>query len=114
MSGFKLTVRQGSRVERGSFEDLDAAMAALEEHAKAIRKEGPLEPRRMLRDFEPGDQVAGRVEISTGGFLRRGVDAGVDVMGDGRFVAFRGGVSRSPLEAGDGPFAAVRRALVKA
>jgi hypothetical protein len=50
------------------------------------------------------------VEISTGGVLRRGVTAGVDVMGDGRYVAFRGGVGREELDfAKSSPFAAVRR-----
>jgi hypothetical protein len=66
-----------------------------------------------VRDFEPGDLVAGRVEISTGGWLRRGLDAGVDVMGDGSFVAFRGGLAREPLEIGnDSPWAAVRKAML--
>jgi hypothetical protein len=111
---YKLTVRHGPRVERESFDDLDEALVALEERAKAIRMAGPLQPRRMLRDYEPEQQVAGRVEISTGGFLRRGADAGVDVMGDGRFVAFSGGMTRKTLDAGDGPFAAVRRILAKA
>ena len=68
--------------------------------------------RTLVRDFEPADLVAGRVEISTGGMLRRGVTAGVDVMGDGRYVAFRGGIGREELDHGEGsPFAAVRRAL---
>lgn len=109
---YRLTVRQGPRVTRERFESLDEAVAALETRAKEIRAAGPLTPRKMIREFEPGDQVAGRLEISSGGFLRRGADAGVDVMGDGRFVAFAGGVRRSELDpGGDGPFAAVRRAL---
>jgi hypothetical protein len=38
--------------------------------------------------------------------------AGVDVMGDGRFVAFRGGMRREELDPGDGyPWAPVRDAL---
>jgi len=66
----------------------------------------------MLRTFEPGDRVAARFEISTGGWLR-GSAAGVDVMGDGRIVAFAGGVSRSELEprGNETPFDAVRRQL---
>ncbi len=109
---YKLTVRRGPRVTREKFDDLEAAIAALEQHAKEIRTAGPLEPRKMLREFEPSDQVAGRVEISTGGLVRRGQDAGVDVMGDGTFVAFRGGMRRSELDPGQrGPFEAVRRAL---
>jgi hypothetical protein len=109
---YRLTVRQGPRVTREKFEDLDDAIAALERYAKDIRSAGPLESHKMLREFEPEVQVAGRVELSTGGLLRRGEDAGVDVMGDGTFVAFRGGMRRTELDPGrHGPFEAVRRAL---
>lgn len=112
MSAYRLTARQGPNVVREKFEDLDDAVAALERHAKEIRSAGPLGARKLLREYEPEALVAGRIEISTGGFLRRGTEAGVDVMGDGRFVAFAGGMRRTELEPGrDGPFAAVRRAL---
>jgi len=112
-AAYRLTVRQGPRVTREKFEDLDAAVEALERHAKDIRSAGPLKPRKMLREYEPDVQVAGRVEISTGGWLRRGEDAGIDVMGDGAFVAFSGGMRRTELDPGDrGPFDAVRRALL--
>ena len=112
MKGYRLTVRRGPRVARQKFEDLDAAMEALERHAKDIRSSGPLRARKMLREFEPEAQVAGRVEISTGGLLRRGDEAGIDVMGDGTLVAFTGGMRRVELDPGDrGPFDAVRRAL---
>jgi len=104
-------VSQGSRVERESFDDLEAAMAALEERATRIRAAGPLDTRKMLREFEPADQVAGRVELSTGGLLRRGADAGIDVMGDGSFVPFRGGLRRNELDPGGDPVDAVRQAL---
>ena len=109
---YRLTVRQGPRVTREKFEDLETAIAALEARAKEIRAAGPLAPRKMLREFEPEVQVAGRVELSTGGLLRRGEDAGIDVMGDGTFIAFRGGMRRTELDPGrHGPFEAVRRAL---
>lgn len=107
-----MIVRHGAAITRESYEDLDEAIAALERHAKDIRLSGPLPARKFIRDYEPANLVAGRVEISTGGLLRRGREAGVDVMGDGRFVAFRGGLRRSELEIGDGsPFDAVRSAL---
>lgn len=110
---YRLTVRQGPKVSREKFETLEEAVAALEEHAKRIHAAGPLRPRKMIREFEPGDQVAARLEISAGsGFLRRGQEAGIDVMGDGRLVAFAGGMRRTELDPGrDGPFAAVRKAL---
>jgi hypothetical protein len=99
-------------VAREKFEDLDAAVAAMERGAKDIRSGGPLEAKKVFREYEPGVQVAGRVEISTGGFLRSGVSAGIDVMGDGALVAYRGGVRREELDPGqNGPFEAVRKAL---
>ena len=51
----------------------------------------------MLRDFEPADQVAARLEISGKGLLRAPT-AGVDVMGDGSLVPFSGSVRREELE----------------
>ncbi len=109
---YKLTVRQGPKVTRERFDLLDHALEALERHARDIRSAGPLEPRKMLREFESADQVAGRLEITTGSFMRRGQDAGVDVMGDGTFVPFAGGLGRSELDPGNiGPFEAVRQAL---
>jgi len=109
---FKLTARQGPRVAREKFEDLDEAVAAMERRVKDIRSGGPLQARKMFREFDPGVQVAGRVEISTGSFLRSGESAGIDVMGDGTLVAYRGGVQREELDPGQkGPFEAVRKAL---
>ena len=87
-------------------------MAALERRADDVRAEGGLDSISMLRDFEPGDRVAARLEISTGrGPRARAV--GVDVMGDGSLVAFEGGIHRHALEPRDGesPFDAVRRVL---
>jgi hypothetical protein len=68
-----------------------------------------------LRDFEAEQRVHARLEISSGGFLR-GIDAGVDVMGDGTIVPYRGGVRRRELEprGGQDPFDAVEEALSSA
>jgi hypothetical protein len=77
-----------------------------------IEAEGPLARVSALRTFEPGDRVAARLEITSGGVLRRSA-AGLDLMGDGRLVAFAGAVGRRPLEPCDGetPYDAVRREL---
>ena len=66
----------------------------------------------MLRDFEPGDRVAARLELSTGGALR-GRTAGIDLMGDGSLVAYAGGIGRRALEAApdETPLGALRREL---
>ncbi len=115
MAGYRLTIRHGPRVARERFHDLAPALEALEGHAKRIRAQGPLQARKLVREFEPADLVAGRVEISTGGLLRGRVSAGIDVMGDGRYVAFTGGVGREQLDVGErSPFAAVRQALSEA
>ena len=112
MSGYRLTIRHGSRVRRESFEDLGSAVVAMERAVEGVRAEGPLQGVKVLRDFEPGDRVAARIELSTGGWLR-GREAGVDVMGDGSVVAYAGGMGRRQLEPrpGESAFEAVRREL---
>jgi hypothetical protein len=110
--GYRLTVRHGSRVERESFDDLAEAIAGMEQAVEEVRAVGPLDRVKMLRDFEPGERVAARLELSTGGWLR-GREAGVDVMGDGRLVAYAGGMGRRELDAtsDQAAFEAVRREL---
>jgi hypothetical protein len=84
----------------------------MERAVEEVRAAGPLEGVKMLRDFEPDERVAARIELSTGGWLR-GRDGGVDVMGDGRLVAYAGGMGRRELEAGsdEAAFEAIRREL---
>jgi hypothetical protein len=109
---WKLTVRHGSDVDHESFDDLDVAVAAMRERALAIRSEGPARPVSSLRDYEPGDQVHARLQLSGRGFLRKPT-AGVDVRGDGTFVPFKGGVVREELDPThhDTPFDLVRETL---
>jgi hypothetical protein len=99
-------------VEHERFDDLDEAVAALERAVEAARAEGPLQEVGALRTFEPGQRVAARIELSTGGWVR-GRAAGVDVMGDGTLVPFAGGMRRRTLQpgAGEGDLDAVRREL---
>ena len=112
MSHWKLTIRHGSDVDHASFEGLGDAVAAMRERALAIRAEGPAQPVQSLRDFAPGDQVHARLQLSSGGLLRKSV-AGVDVRGDGTFVPFKGGVVREELDPTDHdtPFDLVRETL---
>lgn len=112
MSKFKLTIRHGSKVKRQSYATLAEATAALRERAEAIRAEGDLPEVSAFRTYEPGARVHARLEISTGGPLRSR-DAGIDVMGDGGLVPFRGGITRKLIEpsAGQSPFEAVAEAL---
>jgi len=77
-----------------------------------VLAEGPLPQRKMIRDYDPEVQVAARLEISSGGLLG-GTTAGIDVMGNGSVVPFKGGIMRQELEpkGSQTPFDAVRKAL---
>lgn len=107
-----LTMRHGPRVERQRFDRLEDAVAELERQLEAVRNEGPLGSAKMFRRYEPGQRVQARGELSRGGFLRS-VAAGVDLMGDGTLVPYRGSVRRRPLETEEGasPYDAVRQSL---
>jgi hypothetical protein len=111
-SRWKLTIRHGSEVSHESFDDLGAAVAEMRARALDIRAEGPVGAVQSLRDFGPGEQVHARLQVSSGGLLRKSV-AGVDVRGDGTFVPFRGGVVREELDPTDHdtPFDLVRETL---
>ena len=76
---------------------MDDAVEALERHAEAVRREGPLMRVNALRDFEPDQRVHARLELSTGGVLR-GREAGIDVMGDGALVPYVGVIRKRRLE----------------
>ncbi|HEU4707333.1 MAG TPA: hypothetical protein VFS64_09105 [Solirubrobacterales bacterium] len=109
---WKLTVRHGSDVEHEQFDDLDEAVEKMRERALAIRSEGPVRPVRSLRDYDSGDQVHARLQLSGRGLLRRAT-AGIDVRGDGTFMPFRGGMVREELDPSghDTPFDLVRETL---
>jgi hypothetical protein len=107
---FRLTIRNGPKVTREKHENLDAAIAAMREHTERIRAEGDLPQVSVIRTYEPGDQVKARLEISAGGILRSR-DAGIDVMGDGGLVPFRGGVFRKELAPGDDAYEVVAQAI---
>jgi hypothetical protein len=99
-------------VERERFDELDSALAAMESQSQEIRREGPLDEISVIRDYEPGQRVHARLELSTGG-LFRGREAGMDVMGDGALVPYVGVVRKRRLEPapGESAFDAIRGAL---
>jgi hypothetical protein len=109
---WRLTVRHGSEVKREQFESLDEAIAELQRTAEAIQDQGPLDEVKMIRTYEPERRVHARLEITGQGWIRR-PEAGVDVMGDGRLVPYRGGIFKEQLEPGGRSTAydAVRAAL---
>ena len=109
MSGFRVTVRTGPRVERQRAATLDDALELLETEvraAAATTRRGTIDAR--MRRFEPADQVATRAELRG-----PGVRVGLDVRGDASVEAWTGRIRRSPIAVADGETAyeALRRVL---
>jgi hypothetical protein len=68
-----------------------------------------------VRQFEPAQQVAARLELAgPERFLAR-VHAGIDIHGDGSMVAYQGQVRKVPIEPspGEDAVAALRGALTE-
>ena len=110
---WRLTIRHGSEVKRERFESLDEAVAELRRRAEQVRAEGPLEDLSMIRDYSHDIRVHARLELSGSGIRRP--EAGLDVMGDGRLVPYRGAIFKRQLEPADGDTAydAIREALAR-
>ncbi len=110
MSSYTLTVRAGARVHKERHADLAAALAALREHAEEITRTADARAAggRLMRRFEPAQQVVGRVELK-GGRVR----CGVDVRGDGAVEAFTGRVGRTLVSPrpGESPYDALAREI---
>lgn len=106
-------MRSGGRVRRERFPTLAEALDALAAEVGAAER-APARPAVELRvrRFEPGEIVATRVELQGPGAGR----AGVDVRGDGSSLAWRGRLTKRPVEAepGERPAQALRRALAPA
>lgn len=114
MAAWKLTVRNGSTVQRKGFDDLDSALAEAERQTNEILAEGPVGGARAFREYEPSELVRARIEISGKGLIRPPT-AGLDIQGDNSLVGFIGGVARKQVEATDesGIFEEIREALSK-
>jgi hypothetical protein len=109
--GYTLTIRRGGRVERERFAGLAEALAAVEERGREFEREADAEGvgGRLIRRYEPVQQVAARLELSGPSRLR----AGVDVRGDGSSEAFTGRVRRRLVDqrSGESSYDALRREL---
>ena len=111
MAGWKLTERVRGKVNRESFDSLDAALTELEARADARAREADMQPEGggIMRRIEPVQQVVARLELAGPRRLR----AGIDVRGDGSTEAWTGRFRREVVEqrAGENAFIALRRAL---
>ena len=109
---WRMTVRSGSKVERDRYETLDDALLAASARIAELRDTAPRgRARAFMREYEPVQQVAARVELARG---RRGRPrGGIDVRGDGSTEAWVGLVRKQLVEQSDGEDAlsALGRAL---
>jgi hypothetical protein len=111
---WKLTVRSGPRVKRSTFDDLDGALAALEERGRELARSAPDEPfDAKFKRFEAAERVVARLELAGPERFVPSVRAGIDVHGDGSVEAYRGRVRREVLggKRGENAYKALRRAL---
>jgi hypothetical protein len=107
---YRVLVRDGPRVRRDRFDDLAAALDAIERRGRELAESVDRKPVKSLlgRDYEPVQQVRARLELRG-----PGVRAGVDVRGDGSAEAFTGRVRRALVEqrGGESAYDALRRAI---
>jgi hypothetical protein len=103
-------VRAGSKVQRAKHDELDDALAAIEQRGRELERSASGRRIKMPlgRDYEPVQQVIGRIELSGPGRTR----AGIDVRGDGSSECWTGRLRRELVEQrkGESPYDALRRA----
>jgi hypothetical protein len=109
---WKVTVRHGSQVKRERFETLNDALTEARAKVDQVRREGGLPEISAFRDYAPDQRVHARIEISGPGLLRS-PEGGLDVMGDGSVISYRGAIRKHPLGATslDEAFERLREAL---
>jgi hypothetical protein len=96
MARYTLTTRIGGKVEHEHFDDLPAALGALERRGHALQGQADADVvgGSLMRRYQPQDQVTARLELSGPRRLR----VGVDVRGDGSALAFTGRLVRRPVD----------------
>jgi hypothetical protein len=106
---WRITVRDGPRVEKLRAAGLEEALDLVEREGLALSAgPGRKTVEMRTRTFAPQQQVAGRVELAG-----RGVRAGIDVRGDGAAEAWTGRVRRHVIEqqGRETPYDALRRVV---
>jgi hypothetical protein len=108
---FTVLVRAAGKVRKERYDDLRAALAAVDGVVAELGERAAARPvgGALLRRLEPVQQVVGRIELTGPGRLR----AGVDVRGDGSSEAFTGRIRREVVEQrrGESSYQALRRVV---
>ncbi|MGZ4202862.1 MAG: hypothetical protein ACXVRH_12465 [Thermoleophilaceae bacterium] len=112
MKRYRVVIRQEGKVERLKSDSLAAAVDLVEARARELADgaESRTVGGKLLRRFEPIQQVTARLELAGPRRLR----AGVDVRGDGSVESYTGRVRRELIEQRDGEdaYEALRRTLL--
>ena len=110
MRRYRLTTRVRGKVEHERFNNVEAALVALERSGHRLQGQADAESvgGSLMRRYEPEQLVSARLEIRG-----RGVHGGVDIRGDGSAVPFSGRFLRKEIVRADGENAydALRRTL---
>ena len=108
---FTVLVRTGGKVRKERYDDLRAALRAVDRVVGELVEDAGARPvgGGLIRRLEPVQQVVGRIEVTGPDRLR----AGIDVRGDGSSEAFTGRVRRELVEQRrrESPVDALRRVL---
>jgi hypothetical protein len=117
MASWTLKVRDGSRIERTRFSDLDKALRALERRLVELEPSAHQDDVHILkRKIDASRLVSARLEVSGPGRIMPAFSGGIDLRGDGSMEAFTGRARRTLIEQGkrESPTQALRRAAGKA
>jgi hypothetical protein len=117
MATWTLKVRDGPRVERTRFADLDKALRALDRRIAELEPSAHREDVHLLkRTIEASRLVSVRLELSGPGRIMPAFRGGIDLRGDGSMEAFTGRSRRTLIAQGEreSPTQALRRAATKA
>ena len=110
MSGWTVKVRAGSKVARSRHDDLRAALSEIEQRGRELERSAPgkVVSSPLGRDYEPVQQVVGRIELSGPGRVK----AGIDIRGDGSSECWTGRLRREVVtqRGGESAYEALRRA----
>ena len=109
MASCTLTERVRGKVRHERFDDVAAALDALERRGHELQgaADAAVVGGSLTRRYQPEQQVTARLELSGP------VKAGVDVRGDGTAIPYTGRFRRREIErrAGESAYDALRRAL---
>jgi hypothetical protein len=116
MATWTLKVRDGPRVERTRFAELDKALRALERRIDELEPSSHREDVHLLkRKIDASRLVSVRLELSGPGRIMPTFRGGIDLRGDGSMEAFTGRSRRTLIEQGkrESPVQALRRAAAE-